>query len=202
MKTVLITGFEPFGGYSINPSQLLLEECAGFPNKHVHIRPLLLPVDWKTVRQTLPRTVRSMKPDIVLSMGQADGRTMVSLERVAINVLHFRIPDNKGHKPLNQPIIKSGPTAYFAKMPLDRLHDTLQNHDIPAQISNTAGTYLCNQTMYLGLHASTFVKKIKICGFIHVPLLPEQVAEKQSSLPSMSFEIMKKAMEIILDTVI
>ena len=111
-------------------------------------------------------------------------------------------PDNAGNQPRNKPVIKTGETAYFSKLPWNDLHQSLEKNKIPAVISNTAGTYLCNQIMYIGLHRTRNMRKVKACGFIHQPLLPEQVASRKLSFPSMSFDTLRTALQIILDTLV
>lgn len=198
MKKILLTGFEPFADYTCNPSQMLMEDMAGIKWKNLAIFPLLLPVDYKKTRRLVSRKIEKYKPDIILSMGQADGRSRISVERVALNVLDFKIPDNAGHKPKNKPIIKNGPAAYFTSLPYDSILRLLKRKNIPAELSNTAGTYLCNQTMYLGLHKTKKNTDCSVCGFIHVPSLPEQVVAKNSNAPSMSYQIMRKGIKNIL----
>jgi len=148
---VLVTGFEPFGGEKINPSweavKALPEELNGATLLKVQ-----LPVSFKRVRKILPGLISGERPDTVLLTGQAGGRPNVTVERVAINVMDSTMPDNDGFKPEDEPVFEGAPDAYFATIPVKEVVKALRNAKIPAGVSNTAGTYVCNTAMFTALH--------------------------------------------------
>ncbi|HHI00138.1 MAG TPA: pyroglutamyl-peptidase I [Thermococcus litoralis] len=192
---VLVTGFEPFGGEKINPSWEAVKEL---PKKieGAEIVKHQLPVSFKRVREKLPALIDDVKPDVVILTGQAGGRVNITVERVAINIMDARMEDNEGYKPEDEPIFENAPAAYFATIPVKRVVKALRENKIPAMVSNTAGTYVCNTAMYTALHhISSNGLKAK-AGFIHVPYIPEQVLEKPQ--PSVSLEIIREAIEIAI----
>lgn len=189
----LVTGFEPFGKEKINPSWEAVKElpekiCKAKVVKHE------IPVSFKKVKEILPDLIDEVKPDIIILTGQAGGRTNITVERVAINVMDSKKEDNDGYKPEDVPVYENAPAAYFATIPIKRIVRALQSNKIPAMVSNTAGTYVCNTAMYVSLHHIATNDLNTKAGFIHVPYIPEQVLEKTQ--PSMSLEMIRKAMEI------
>ncbi|WP_087037972.1 pyroglutamyl-peptidase I [Thermococcus litoralis] len=192
---VLVTGFEPFGGEKINPSWGAVKEL---PEKigNAEIIKHQLPVSFKGVKEKLPKIIEDVRPDVVVLTGQAGGRVNITVERVAINVMDARMEDNEGYKPEDEPIFEDAPAAYFATIPVKRIVNALRENKIPAMVSNSAGTYVCNTAMYTALHyIATNGLEAKV-GFIHVPYIPEQVLEKPQ--PSMSLEMIRKAIEIAI----
>ncbi|USG99488.1 pyroglutamyl-peptidase I [Thermococcus argininiproducens] len=192
---VLITGFEPFGGEKINPSW---EAVKDLPEKidGVKILKKELPVSFKGIKEKLPQILNKTMPDIVILTGQAAGRANITIERVAINIMESKKEDNDGYKPEDEPIFKEAPAAYFSTLPIKRIVKSLRNNKIPAAISNSAGTYVCNTAMYVALHHIAINNLNIKAGFIHVPYIPEQVLEKPQ--PSMSLEMIRKALEITI----
>lgn len=175
---VLFTGFEPFGGENTNPSAVAVEQiCQLPPPNGVQWQALILPVEFSRSAALLQSCINSWQPDLVLCIGQAGGRPQISLEQVAINLLEARIPDNSGWQPSGEPIVATGPAAYFSTLPLKAIRQQLQQSGIPANISYTAGTYVCNALMYQLLHHQSF-KAGGRGGFIHIPYTPEQAAGK------------------------
>jgi pyroglutamyl-peptidase len=146
--------------------------------------------------EALKKAVALHRPRLVLSLGLANGRSMLALERVAINVLDFPIPDNAGSQPTDAPIVDGGPTAYFATLPIKAILAAWREAGLPSYVSNTAGTYVCNQTFYHSLHLSG--KYGYRAGLIHVPYLPEQAARAEGGAPSMSLDLMVEAVEATL----
>ena len=189
---VLITGFEPFGEEKINPSweavKMLPEEIEG-----ARIVKKQLPVSFKRVRRLLPELMDDTKPDLVLLTGQAGGRFNITVERVAINVMDSVKGDNDGYAPEDE-LIFNGPAAYFATIPIRRIVKTLREEKIPATISNSAGTYVCNTAMYTALHHISSQRLKAKAGFIHVPYIPEQVLDKTK--PSMSLDMIKRGIQL------
>ncbi|MFT4694387.1 MAG: pyroglutamyl-peptidase [Francisella sp.] len=201
-KTVLITGFTPFGDEKINPS---FEAVKGLPNKikGAKIIKKEIPVTFKGAAEKLDSLIKEYNPDVVISVGEAGGRSDISIERVAINVDDARIPDNDGYKPHESKISNQGDNAYFSTLPINKIVRSINTAGIPANISNTAGTYVCNHIMYHLLELFGNKYPDKIGGFIHVPYAPQQVVSKKD-IPSMSIPNMTlalhKAIEVSLDT--
>jgi pyroglutamyl-peptidase len=204
-KRILVSGFEPFGGESINPTERLVEalgrDQALDPDSRAlippdaEVRPVLLPVTFDSAFKKLKYEIRAFDPHLVLAFGLAAGRGAVEFERVAINCLDAEIADNAGQQPRGLPIEALGAPAYFSTLPVRELVAAVQNEGLPARISNSAGTYVCNFLMYRLLEMN--VRSQRRCGFIHVPFLPEQVSQK-SGVPSLSFDELLKAVRAIL----
>ena len=182
MRKILLTGFEPFGGESINPSWeavLKVQEPEG-----IKIFRQQIPVEFETCLPTAEEAIREFQPDCVLCVGMAGGRDAVTPERIAINLDDARIPDNAGQKPCDKPILPDGPAAYFTTLPAKRIVEEIENSGIRARLSYTAGTFVCDHLLYGLLHLAEEKYPHMKVGFIHVPMLPEQVTEKtQPSMP-------------------
>lgn len=197
---VLLTGFEPFDGSKLNPSLLVVE---AFPYEQFSshsIKKMILPVDSSSAVDLVRKTLSEVQPDLVIHLGEASNRPVISLEKVAINWMDFRIADNTGAQIKDQKIIESGPDAYFSSLPLRQIRDALRSDSIPVEVSLSAGAYLCNQVFYSSLYFIDQFRMSTICGFIHLPSLPEQVVEKNNISPSMSKELSLKAIQIAIDT--
>lgn len=191
---ILITAFEPFGGEKVNPA---LEAMKLLPDKigEAQILKLELPTVFKKSIEKVWQHIDEYEPDIVISLGQAGGRACISIERVAINIDDTTMADNEGNMPVDQPIFKDGENAYFSNLPIKKMLEAIKKAGIPANISNTAGTYVCNHVMY-GILYKIHKERLNIkAGFIHVPFIPEQVVNKPEK-PSMSLENIVKAVEI------
>lgn len=195
---ILITGFEPFHDHPVNPSQLLVQSL---PDQHQNIAIIkgILPVHQTQGPKKLLALFNEHQPDAVLAFGLAANRAKISLERVAINFIDYSIPDNAVVTITNQPIEKLGPAAYFSTLPVENLLSTLIDAGIPAEISLSAGTYLCNQVFYSLMHRIALQDKNIPAGFIHLPALPEQAAKSQKPMPSMPLDLMIKAAQLIID---
>ena len=171
MKKLLITGFEPFGNFEVNPAWLAVEKL---PERigEFELCKLMIPTIYGQAAKILLDKAEAVNPDVILSVGVAGGRNAVTPERIAVNIRDARIPDNAGFHPLGDPVDAEGPAAYFATVPVQKMVQAIQAAGIPAAASNTAGTYVCNDVMYTILHhfAGSHVK----AGFIHIPQLPEQ----------------------------
>lgn len=190
---LLITGFEPFGGSHINPSEQVIRRLGRQRLGNASITSLLLPVDRQLAPQKLLQTLNDHFPDAVLCLGEATGRATISVERVAINLLDFKIPDNAGVQVTDEEIITGGPAAYFSSLPVRQIYDSIRNAGIPVELSLSAGSYLCNQTLYQLLHFISSREMQIPAGFIHLPSLPEQAAYLNKSIPTMSLETTLKA---------
>ena len=180
---ILVTGFEPFGGQSVNPSWEVAHALHGLVLEGAQVSAVQLPCVFAQALPAMHQALAQHRPDIVLALGQAEGRCDLSLERVAINVQDARIPDNAGRQPIDVPVIQGGPAAYFSTLPIKSLVAGLKAAGFPASVSQTAGTFVCNQVFY-GLQHAVVGKGVH-SGFMHLPLLPEQAAHWPGpSLPS------------------
>jgi pyroglutamyl-peptidase len=168
---LLITGFEPFGGASINPAweavKLLPDTIADF-----EVHKLEIPTVFGLATEKILEKAAEIQPDVILCIGQAGGRGSVTPERIGVNIRDAKITDNAGNRPVGEFVAESGPAAYFSTVPVMAMADAIQVAGLPGQVSNSAGAFVCNDTLYglLHHHAGTPVK----VGFIHVPWLPEQ----------------------------
>ena len=170
-RKLLITGFDPFGGASINPAweavKLLPDTVADF-----EVHKLEIPTVFGLATEKVLEKARELNPDVILCIGQAGGRAAVTPERIGVNIRDAKIPDNLGNQPVGEFVAEDGPAAYFATVPVMAMADCIGAADLPGQVSNSAGAFVCNDTLYGLLHhyAGTGVK----VGFIHVPWLPGQ----------------------------
>ncbi len=192
---ILVTAFEPFGSETLNPTMKILERLGTPPG--TTLKRLVLPVVFGRSLERLEEALDAFRPDIVLGLGQAGGRALVSLERVAINLDDARIPDNAGQQPIDMAVVTGAPAAYFSTLPLKRMLQVLLGAGIPAHVSQSAGTYVCNHVMYGLLHALTEHHPGARGGFVHVPFLPEQAA--QHGAPSLSLDLLVQAVELCLE---
>src|SRR5712691_1463413 len=192
----LVTGFEPFGGEPINPA---LEALERLPPRlgSVAIATGVLPSVFGQALDALEEAVRATAPDIVLCVGLAGGRAALSLERVAINIDDARIPDNKGRQPIDLPVVAGGPPAYFTTLPIKAAVAALRDAGLPAIVSNSAGTFVCNHVFYGLLHLAATRRLDLRGGFLHVPYLPSQAA-RQDGAPSMALDDIVRGIEIVL----
>ncbi len=196
----LVTGFEPFGQSSLNPSEQVVRLLAGRQFARFGVKTAVLPVHRYHGPQKLLALVQQTRPDAVVCLGEAGGRTAVSIERVAVNLLDFRIADNDGLVVQDEPIVADGPAAYFTTLPVRALQQAVAAAGIPAELSLSAGAFLCNQVTYELLHFLAQQQMAIPAGFVHLPLLPEQAASQQPLRPSMALDVMFTAVSIILYT--
>lgn len=196
MQTVLITGFEPFGGETLNPSWEVVKQLDGMIIDNCRVVARQLPCVFGESLEVLNAAIDALQPSVVLAIGQAGGRVDVTVERVAINVDDARIPDNRGQQPVDVAIVPDGPAAWFSTLPIKAMVEALREAGIPASVSQTAGTFVCNHVMYGVLHKLADRPEVK-GGFIHIPYLPEQAAAHPSA-PSMAMHTLKKGLEIAI----
>jgi len=174
---IIITGFKPFMSHDVNPTEEIISILPGQIYGNEIIR-LLLPVEFDNSFDVLKEAIIKYKPNVVIALGLAGNRKAISLERVAINVDHSTAPDNIGNTPNHKTIIKSGMNAYFSTLPLDDIVLKLKQKNINVEISNTAGTYVCNNLFY---HLMNYIEENNLnikAGFVHVPLMDEQLKSK------------------------
>ena len=197
---VLITGFDKFGGESINPSSLCVNSLPDVID-NIEIKKVTLPTVFKDSSRVLEENIKSFSPNIIICVGQAGGRSKLTPERIAINIDDARIPDNIGNSPIDEAIRKDGENAYFSTLPIKAIVDELNKNNIPSAISNTAGTFVCNHIMYEALYiTSKNYPNIK-AGFIHIPYIEEQVKDKPN-MPFMKKEYIITALELIIKTAV
>ena len=193
---ILITGFDAFGGEAVNPSWLSVSRVCQEAGDELTLIGACLPTEFSSSLTMLQQLVENHRPDLVIAVGQAGGRSSISLERVAINIDDARIPDNAGWQPIDEPIHPAGEAAYFSSLPIKAIVQALRTAGIPAEVSNTAGTYVCNHVFYGLMHLCRHMPGMR-AGFVHIPYLPEQAA-KQPGAPSMALDDMVRALTIIL----
>lgn len=191
---VLLTAFDPFGGEKVNPA---LEAVKLVPNSvaGADVIKLEVPTVFRASIDTVSRAVEQTGPDAVLMIGQAGGRPDMTPERVAINIDDARIPDNQGNQPIDAPIEATGAPAYFSTLPVKAMVEAMRQAGLPASVSNTAGTFVCNHLMYGVLHLLTRRYPKVRGGFMHVPFIPEQVARRETPAPSLPVEDIARGIE-------
>lgn len=188
LPRILLTGFDPFGGEPINPSW---EAARALHGKRIGGHLVVarqLPTEFAASLRLLKAAEREVRPAILLGVGQAGGRQQLSLERVAINVQDARIPDNAGAQPIDEPVIADGPAAYFSTLPIKTMLEALHAAGLPSEISQSAGTYVCNHIAYAMLHLASKRRGVR-AGFIHIPYLPAQAARLRGAASMAQAEV-------------
>lgn len=212
-RTALVTGFEAYGGRTRNPSGEIAASLDGTVIGETRLVGRSLPVTFGALDEVIPALLAEIDPAIVISLGLCPAEPVIRLERIAINLADFEIPDNDGAVLVDQSLDAEGTAARFATLPLRPIQQALLGAGIPARLSSTAGTYICNKALYHFLDAIERSGKIVPCGFIHLPYLPEQVAgiiaqmqterslerRQPANLPSMSLATMSQAVRIALE---
>ena len=198
---VLVTGFDPFGGEPVNPAfeavKMLPDEIAG-----AEIIKLEIPTVFSKCGPAVEEGIKKYEPDVVINVGQAGGRSCVTIEQVGIKLAEARIPDNAGEQPSDEALQEDGAPAYYATIPVKAIVKNIRDHGIPCHISYTAGTYVCNCIMYNVLHmAATKYTNIR-AGFIHVPFAAEQAVGKPNGTPFMSLEMIAKSLEYAIEATV
>ncbi len=193
---ILLAAFDPFGGEAVNPALEAVKQVRrtieGCPVEKVEI-----PTVFHRSLEVLREKIKALDPDIVLVAGQAGGRPGISIERVGINLDDARIPDNQGNQPVDEEIVPGGPAAYFSNLPIKAMAESIRRGGIPAEVSNSAGTFVCNHVLY-GLMHHIHRENFRVRGgFIHVPFIPAQVTDKKGQ-PSMGLGDITTAMEAAL----
>ena len=197
---ILLTGFDPFGGEPVNPAEEAVKMVKDNINGAEIIKITIPTVQTKSV-QAIESAIETHKPDIVISVGQAGGRFDITPERVAINIDDFGIKDNEGNQPTDEIIKSDGQPAYFSNLPVKAMVKHMNDNNIPATLSNTAGTFVCNHVMYGILYLIDKKYPNIKGGFIHVPYIPSQVVTKPNN-PSMSIDDIAKGLELCIKAVI
>lgn len=193
-RTVLLTGFQPFGGEQVNPSWQAVSALHGARIAGHRVVARELPVAFGTSLKVLRAALKETQPSLVICVGQAGGRAQLSLERVAINVDDARIPDNAGQQPIDVPVVADGPAAYFSTLPIKAMREALRGAGFPVEVSQTAGTYVCNHVFYGLLHALRRQRVVR-AGFIHIPYSPAQ-ASMHAGASSVAVETVTEALRL------
>jgi pyroglutamyl-peptidase len=193
-RTVLLTGFQPFGGEHVNPSWQAVSALHGARIAGHRVVARELPVAFGASLKALRAALRETQPTMVICVGQAGGRAQLSLERVAINVDDARIPDNLDQQPIDVPVIADGPAAYFSTLPIKAMRQALNAAGFPTEVSQTAGTYVCNHVFYGLMHALRRKRAVR-AGFIHIPYSPAQ-ASRHPGAPSLAVETITEALRL------
>ncbi len=213
-RPALITGFEPYGGRSLNPSAEVARRLDGERFGATPVLARILPVAFEGMSERIGSLVRELNPALILSLGLAPGESTIRLERVGLNLADYQIPDNAGAFLRDAPVVPDERAALFATLPLRRIEARLLESGIPATLSTTAGTFLCNATLYGFLRVLRELDADTPCGFVHLPQLPEQAAahlqqwarERSAEHParpelaSMHLDTMLQAVRLLLDT--
>ena len=200
-RHILLTGFEPFDGDTVNPSGEVAKQLDGRVIGDCVVRSVVLPVQHEAARAVVAPLLEAPGLVAVLHLGLAGGRARISLERVAVNVMDYSRPDAHGQVLRDVACVEGGPPGYFSTLPLRDALTALTAEGIPAMISNTAGTYLCNDISYTTLHALSRRALAIPAGFIHLPFLPSMVAAHNLEEPSMDVAMMTRAVEIVLSRI-
>lgn len=197
---ILVTGFDPFGGEAMNPA---IEAVKLLPDtiKGAEIEKLEIPTVFHKSADVVREKMNEFKPDVVLNIGQAGGRMGLTPERVAINQDDARIPDNEGNQPIDLAIQEDGQPAYFSKLPIKAMVEAMKNAGIPASVSNTAGTFVCNHIMYQTLYLVDKEFPVVKAGFMHIPFMTEQVLDKPNQ-PAMSLTDMARGIEAAIEAIV
>jgi pyroglutamyl-peptidase len=212
MPEILLTGFQPYGGRQLNPSAEIVRALDGTKIGGCSVRGMLLPVSFKAAKQPLEDAIAEHRPVVLVSTGLWPGEPVIRLERVAVNRASFEMPDNDGQRPLDDHVDPEGPVARAVTLPIGKIISELREKGIPARTSDTAGTFLCNTTLYRALGACERVGNGARCGFVHLPYLPQQVAallddlsregrlelHQRADLASMCFDMMLDAVSTTL----
>ena len=200
MTRVLMTAFEPFGGEQVNPSQLAVQRLAASGVEGVELRTAFLPVVYYDARDALRAAIDEHDPAIVICTGQAGGRFGVTPEKVAVNRNDTAMPDNAGQAPIDEPIVSDGPVGYFTGLPVAAIVEALRDSGIPAEVSWTAGAYICNHVFYSLMHLIATERPDLRGGFVHVPYAHEQVVRRVDSQPSLSVDEIVEALRLTVLT--
>lgn len=196
---ILLTAFTPFDGESINPA---LEAMKLLPDKigNLAVLKLEVPTVFGKSANLVLETMEREKPDFVLSIGQAGGRAEITPERIAINIDDARIPDNEGNQPMDSPIYLDGENAYFSTLPVKAMVEAIKKEGLPAALSNSAGTYVCNHLLYSVLYYIQINALPIKAGFIHVPYIPEQTVEKKDK-PSLALSEIVRGLKASIEAI-
>ncbi|MED4750896.1 pyroglutamyl-peptidase I [Brevibacillus choshinensis] len=198
MKTILVTGFDPFGGETMNPAWESVKRLKEGSSADYKLEVRQIPTVFDKSLKYLKEAIKETSPDIVFCIGQAGGRPDITIERVAINVNDARIPDNEGSQPIDTEVVEGGPVAYWSTLPIKAIVKELREKGVPASVSQTAGTFVCNHIFYGLMHTISTLNPSIRGGFIHIPYLPEQAARLVGQ-PSMAVETIVQGLRVAIE---
>jgi pyroglutamyl-peptidase len=202
-RHILIAGFEPFAGDKINPSEMVARSFEGALLSGRPVVSRVVPVETRNIRERFEQALLTDQPDIVILLSQLGSRTALSLERVAVNVLDFETPDNVGVMRKGDVVARGGPEARISNLPFERIVEAWTAAGVPGYVSNSAGTFIGNQALYEMMALTEHAVPPAIVGLVHLPYLPAQaIAAGADSNPSMSFDLMKKGIEIMAESLV
>jgi len=202
-KNVLVTGFEPFGGDRVNPSELVVRAFEARVVAERPIQAVILPVQTRTLRVELDEAIAKYRPDVIICCTQGAGRTAVAVERVAVNLMDFEKPDNVGVARKNEQIVRGGPEAQLSTLPVDKIVEAWHANGVPGYVSNASGTEIANQALYEALTLVAQATPPILVGLVQFPYLPAQALDHgPERTPSMSLDLMKKALEVAIEAVV
>jgi pyroglutamyl-peptidase len=210
---MLLTGFESYGGRSLNPAEQVVKRLTGTEIRGVRISGHTLPVDYSELGPRIGALLEEVRPRAVICLGLWPGTPMLRIERVAVNIADFEIPDNVGHM-TRGPVVEGGAEAYLSTLPIHAIQHRLLDAGIPARLSASAGTFLCNALMYHAMRACAEHAPATPCGFIHLPYVPEQVStlllqmrewakvelHQRADLASMALDVQVEAVRLAIET--
>ncbi len=202
-KRVVLTGYEPWSHASENPTLALLDKARERNFADIELITLRVPVESERLGPLVDEALEAHKPDIWISLGLFPGSSVIAVERTAANVKDFPVPDNVEVQPVDEPVYPDGPFAYQSTLPIKAMVAAMNERAIPAKVSNTASTYLCNQIMYTALHLVQEKRLETRAGFVHVPCTPGYVAQAsypEHEWPSMSLDLMDEAVDAAITT--
>ena len=197
---ILVTGFDPFGGEKVNPA---IEAVKKLPDNIAGAEVIKLEIPTVVYKSLdkIDMAIEENDPDFILSIGQAGGRPDITVERVGINCNDCRIPDNEGNQPVDEPVYPDGPDAYFSLLPIKAIVADIQANGIPASVSDTAGTFICNHVLYGVRYICEHKYPGKKSGFIHIPYMTSQAVGKRN-VPSMSLDEIVKALTVAVEAIV
>lgn len=195
LHRVLVTGFEPFEQDTVNPSWEVARALHGAVIEGAEVHAVQLPCVFGRAIERLDQALADVQPTLVIGLGLAGGRAEWTPERVAINVDDARIPDNAGGQPIDAPVVMDAPAAYFSTLPIKAIVHALRDAGVPASVSQTAGTFVCNHVFYAAMHAAARRGGAMRAGFIHIPYLPEQAA-RHDGAPSLPLDLVVQALQL------
>jgi pyroglutamyl-peptidase len=200
-RHVLLTGFEPFGPHLVNPSELLVRSFEGRIIGGALVTIRIFPVETRTLRDRIDAALREERPEFVIGLGYAPGISALGLERIGVNVLDFEIPDSAGMLRKNEPVHPGGPDGRLSTLPLAEIASAWSALGVPGYVSDSAGTYLCNQWLYEALALTEKTAPPVPAGFIHLPALPAQAVQLGAErTPSMTLELMSRGVESAIES--
>lgn len=202
-KRILIAGFEPFGGDKVSPSEMVARSLEGAMLSGRTVAARIVPVETRNVRERFEQALIADDPDIVVLLSQLGGRTALSLERVSVNVLDFEYPDNVGVMRKGDVVSRGGAEARLSNFPFERIVEAWHGSGVPGYVSNSAGTFIGNQALYEMLALTEHAMPPTLVGLLHLPYLPAQaIAAGSESTPSMTFDLMKKGVEVMIEALV